>query len=145
MNIKTIIATALIASTALLTGCSIPVADMTLASTKNISINSNTQHDFHKGLHVDGSDSVPIVIFPLGQPSVKKAIDTAISHDSCAVGLTDLRITQFTYGLIPVAGVTGYKVEGDLLIDKALPECADHSDAQTDETPMHISILPPKK
>ncbi|WGY45752.1 hypothetical protein [Vibrio sp. ABG19] len=107
-----------VAGSLLVTGCAQRVADFTLASTKNVELNGG---EFVKGPRVSGEDSKPVVIFPLGVPSVKEAADKAIEKDRCAVGLTDVtadsKFFSFLFGFI------AYEVEGDLLIDKSKPGC----------------------
>ena len=100
------------------TGCSIRMADMTVASTKNYNLNSN---QFVKGQRVTGEDKVPVVLFPLGIPNFKTAIDKAIEKDRCTVALSDVVITQLNQAFI--VGQIGYRVEGTQVIDRSQPEC----------------------
>ena len=102
------------------TGCSIRMADMTVASTKNYNLNSN---QFVKGERVIGEDKVPVVLFPLGIPNFKTAIDRAIEKDRCAVALSDVVITQLNHAFI--VGQIGYRVEGTQVIDRSQPECTE--------------------
>lgn len=102
----------------LLSGCTARVADMTLASTKNISLNGT---HFAKGQRVAAEDSYPVILFPAGIPSVKTAMDRAIERNRCAVGLTDLVVTQLNHAFI--FGRIGVRVEGNLLLDRSLPGC----------------------
>ncbi|MDW3059224.1 hypothetical protein [Vibrio sp. 1978] len=115
---KKVLLSIAIAGSLLSTGCAQRVADFTLASTKNVDLNGG---NFVKGPRVSGEDSKPVVIFPLGIPSVKEAADNAIEHDKCAVGLTDVtadsKVFSFLFGFI------AYEVEGDLIIDKSKPGC----------------------
>ncbi|WP_296281085.1 hypothetical protein [uncultured Acinetobacter sp.] len=99
-------------------GCAIRMADMTVASTKNYNLNSN---QFVKGQRVTGEDKVPVVLFPLGIPNFKTAIDKAIEKDRCAVALSDVVITQLNHAFI--FGQIGYRVEGTQVIDRSQPEC----------------------
>lgn len=105
-------------SVAVLSGCSARVADLTVASTKNYNLNSN---QFFKGARVKGEDSAPIVIFPLGIPNVKTAIDRAIEKNRCSVALSDVVITQFHHAFL--FGKFGFIVEGTEVIDRAQPGC----------------------
>ncbi|KFD19704.1 hypothetical protein GTPT_1635 [Tatumella ptyseos ATCC 33301] len=103
---------------ALLSGCSARVADLTIGSTKNYDINSN---HFIKGARVTGEDSAPVVIFPLGIPNVKTAIDNAIEKDKCSVALSDLVVTQYNHSFL--FGKFGFIVEGNQVIDRSQPGC----------------------
>lgn len=117
---KKVIAVAL--GALLLSGCSIRVADLTVGSTKNYNINGNK---FITGPRVTAEDSYPVVLFPLGIPNMKTAIDKAIENDKCAVGLSNLVITQLNHAFI--FGKIGIRAEGNLIIDKSLPGCENHS------------------
>ncbi|WP_241609716.1 hypothetical protein [Rosenbergiella australiborealis] len=105
-------------SVAVLSGCSSRVADLTIASTKNYNINSN---HFVKGARVTGDDSAPVVIFPLGIPNVKTAIDRAIEKNKCSVALSDLVVTQYNHSFL--FGRFGFLVEGTEIIDRSQPGC----------------------
>ncbi|WP_436863374.1 hypothetical protein [Acinetobacter haemolyticus] len=100
------------------TGCSVRMADMTVASTKNYNINSN---QFIKGQRVTGEDKVPVVLFPLGIPNFKTAIDRAIEKNPCSVALSDVVITQLNHAFL--VGQIGYRVEGTQIIDLSQPNC----------------------
>lgn len=112
----------LIASLAILTtsGCTIRVADMTVGSSKNFDLNSG---NLVKGKRVVGEDKYPVFIFPFGIPNVKTAMDRAIEQEKCAVGLTDLVVSQLNHSFI--VGSIGMRVEGDLIIDKQKAGCED--------------------
>ena len=99
-------------------GCTVRVADMTVGSTKNYDINSGP---FIKGPRVTGEDLAPVFLFPLGIPNVKTAMDNAIQSDKCAVGLTDVVISQLNHAFI--IGQIGYRVEGDLIMDNHISGC----------------------
>jgi hypothetical protein len=116
MNKKALIA--VLAGSIMASGCAVRVADMTVGSTKNYDINSQS---FVKGSRVEGEDLAPVVLFPLGIPNVKTAIDDAIEKDRCAVGLSDLVITQLNQAFL--IGRIGYRVEGDLILDQGQPGC----------------------
>lgn len=100
-------------------GCTVRVADMTVASTKNYNLNSSK---FIKGERVVGEDNYPVVLFPLGFPNIKAAMDNAIQKDRCAVGLTDVVMSSVNHSFL--FGMIGYRVEGDLIIDASLPGCS---------------------
>lgn len=99
-------------------GCTVRVADMTVGSTKNYNLNSA---QFVKGPRVTGEDSVPVILFPLGVPNLKTAMDKAIEKDKCAVGLSDVVISQLNHSFI--VGTIGARVEGSLIIDASQPGC----------------------
>jgi len=103
----------------LLSGCTVRVADLTVASTKNYNLNSTA---FTKGKRVTAEDKHAVILFPTGIPNVKTAIDRAIEQDRCAVGLTDMVVTQLNHAFI--FGEIGVRVEGNLLLDKSLEGCA---------------------
>ncbi|PRB84667.1 hypothetical protein [Pseudomonas sp. MYb185] len=102
----------------LASGCSVRVADMTVASTKNYNINSGM---FIKGPRVTGEDKYPVILFPLGIPNMKTAVDRAIEKDKCAVALSDLVITQLNHSFL--IGSIGVRAEGNLVIDAGQPGC----------------------
>ena len=110
----------LLTSVAMLTisGCTVRVADLTVGSTKNFDLNSG---NLVKGARVTGEDSYPVFIFPFGIPNVKTAMDKAIATEKCAVGLTDLVVTQLNHSFL--IGSIGMRVEGDLIIDKNKAGC----------------------
>lgn len=63
-----------------------------------------------------------MVLFPLGIPNVKTAVDQAIEKDRCAVGLSDLVITSLQQAF--VVGRMGFRVEGNLIIDQNIDGCS---------------------
>lgn len=109
---------AVISAAAIMSGCTVRVADMTVASTKNYNINSSK---FVKGARVIGEDNYPVIIFPTGIPNMKTAMDHAIQKDECAVGLTDVVMSQLNHSFL--FGMIGFRVEGDLIIDTSRPGC----------------------
>jgi len=111
-----------IISLAILTtsGCTVRVADLTVASTKNFDLNSG---HLVQGQRVIGEDSYPVILFPTGIPNVKTAMDRAIDSEKCAVGLSDLVVTQLNHSFI--VGSIGMRVEGDLIIDTEKKGCED--------------------
>ncbi|ELF1741395.1 TPA: hypothetical protein ACP48G_003797 [Klebsiella pneumoniae] len=106
----------------LLSGCTVRVADMTVGSTKNYNLNAAK---FVKGKRVVGEDKVPVVIFPLGLPNVKTAMDRAIEKDKCAVGLSDVVVSELLHSFL--FGQVGYRVEGTQIIDQSQPGCENAS------------------
>ncbi|PKH35612.1 hypothetical protein [Acinetobacter radioresistens] len=115
---KNLLVIALAASTIAITGCTMRIADMTVASTKNYNLNSN---EFIKGERVTGEDKVPVILFPLGIPNFKTAIDRAIEKNPCSVALSDVVITQLNQAFL--VGQIGYRVEGSQVIDLSQPNC----------------------
>lgn len=124
----------------LLGGCTIRVADLTMASTKNYNLVSS---GFVKGERVQGEDTAPVVIVPLGIPNMKTAIDRAIEKNKCSVALTDVVITQLNQQFI--FGRIGYRVEGTQVIDTTQPHCGRSSSNLADlnkERPLMLSPAP---
>ena len=113
---------AVVLSALVLSGCSIRVADLTVGSTKNYNINGNK---FVTGPRVTAEDSYPVILFPTGIPNMKTAIDRAIEKDKCAVGLSNVVITQLNHAFI--FGKIGIRAEGNLIIDRSLPGCENHA------------------
>jgi len=109
------------ASAIFLSGCTVRIADMTVGSTKNYNLNAAK---FEKGRRVIGQDKAPVVIFPLGIPNVKTAMDRAIEKDRCAVGLSDVVVSELYHAFL--FGTIGYRVEGNLIIDKTMHGCENH-------------------
>lgn len=107
-----------LAAAVMATGCTVRVADMTIGSTKNYNINSA---EFVKGKRVIGEDTYPVILFPLGIPNVKSAMDDALEQDKCAVALTDLVVSQLNHSFL--IGSIGYRIEGDLVLDTSQPGC----------------------
>lgn len=113
--------TALIIGIIGLSGCSIRMMDLTVGSSKNFDINSG---NLQKGERITGEDSVPMfLMIPFGAPNMKEAVDSAIEKDHCAVGLSDMVITQNNHTLLMLIGSFGYEVEGNLIIDASKPGC----------------------
>lgn len=119
--IKALLTTALLAT--LVTGCSTRTADLTIASTKNMNLNSE---GFIDGSRVTGEDVKPIVIVQFGVPQMKEAVDQAIEHDSCAVGLSDVVMSRERFYFL--FGYDKYQVEGNLIIDTEKKGCAKYAD-----------------
>ena len=122
MKIKNILIS--IALLTIVTGCSTRIADLTVASTKNIDLNHT---DLVKGDRVEGADTMPIIFVPIGNINIKEAIDEAIENDRCAVGLSDVVVEQAGFVFL-VFGYTQYTVEGNLIVDPSLNGCAQYSD-----------------
>lgn len=119
-----------------LSGCAVRVADLTVASTKNYNLNSN---QFVKGERVTADDSVPVILFPLGIPDMKTAMDKAIEKNNCSVALTDVVITSLNYAFL--VGKIGYRVEGNQVIDTNQPNCGKSRNLAdlSNERPLNLS------
>lgn len=111
-----------LAMAAAVSGCTTRVADLTIASSKNVNLNSG---QFTEGRRVEGTDSIPVVIIPLGQPNIKEAIDRAIEKDQCAVGLSNVVINQEFFAFL--FGMVQFTAEGNLIIDNGKPGCGSYS------------------
>ncbi len=55
----------------LLSGCTVRVADLTVASTKNYNLNGGK---FYKGKRVTAEDSYPVIIFLLASRTLKQPL-----------------------------------------------------------------------
>lgn len=88
------------------TGCTIRIVDFTAISTKNVKLPTKA-----KGKRVTGEDCVPVILFPLGVPNMKEAIDEAIesageNYDALVDGVVYHINQSFLFGQIC------YRVEG---------------------------------
>lgn len=106
----------------LLSGCTVHVADLSMASTKHYDLNAGA---FYKGKRVTAEDAYPVLLFPTGIPNVKMAMERAIEENKCAVGLSNVAVTWLNHAFI--FGSVGVRVEGDLIIDRARPGCENAS------------------
>lgn len=99
------------ATTLMLSACvTHRVADFTLASTKNVNLNSGK---LVLGERVKGEDKTTF-----GIVYMKNAVDRAIETDRCAVALSDVVISVETgFG-------AKYIAEGTQVLDRSLPGCA---------------------
>lgn len=94
-------------------GCTIRMVDFTVISTKNVKIPSVA-----KGPRVTGEDCVLVVLFPLGIPDMKEAIDRAIEkagpeYDALVDGVVYRLNHSFLFGQVC------FKVEGTPINTKA--------------------------
>lgn len=97
----------LIASLAMV-GCTQRIGDFTILSSKNVG------HIGTAGPRVKGSDCVLIILFPLGLPNMKTAVDKAI--ESAGPGydaLSDVVLSQTSWAFI--IGQSCYDIEGTAL------------------------------
>lgn len=109
---------AIMVCAAFLAGCTARVGDLTAVSTKTYNLNGGK---LYKGKRVTSEDTYPVVLFPIGIPSVKTAIDHAIEQDKCAVALSDVVVTQLNHAFI--FGKIGVRVEGNLIMDPTKSGC----------------------
>jgi len=121
-----------IALLTIVTGCSTRIVDLTVASTKNMNLDST-------GLvttgRVSGADTVPIIFnVPIGAIDMKEAIDDAIEQDSCGVGLTDVVVSHEFFAFI--FGYVEYNVEGNLIVDSKVNGCKQYAD------PSYVKPIP---
>lgn len=99
-----------------LTGCAQRLTDFTIISSKNIDLSRGAE--FTRGERVVGEDTVAIIIFPLGVPNAKEAMDDAIEKVPGCVGLLDgvLESEFFSF----VFGYAKYRVKGTCLMDSKI-------------------------
>jgi hypothetical protein len=100
-----------------LTACSQRLVDFTMISSKNIDM--ARAGEFQRGsARIRGEDVKPIIIlFPMGEPSAKEAMDNAIESVPGAVGLMDGVITSHWWYIPYIYGQFSVEVEGTPLID----------------------------
>lgn len=96
MNRHTIIAAACISFSV---GCSLPVTDFRVISTKHTVLNTDPQN----GKRVSAKDCVPVIIVHWGQPDLKAAINKAIEsagpdYDALIDGAVYRRYEHFLFG-----------------------------------------------
>jgi len=103
------------------TGCVQRITDFTVISSKNVDLSRGA--DFVRGeSRVIGEDTKLVIIFPIGLPNAKEAMDNAIQSVPGCVGLVDgvLEYEVFSF----VFGYTEYRVKGTCLIDPKLVKTA---------------------
>ena len=100
-----------------LSGCVNRLGDFTVMSTKNMDI-KRTLHSVDTSKRLTGEDTVLYFIFPWGTPNLEEAIDNAIEKDRRAVGLSNVTLKSFIYGLVPFLAITGFEVEGNAVYEK---------------------------
>jgi hypothetical protein len=98
MNRYTTLA-ASIAAIALSTGCSLPVTDFKVISTKDTQMNADPE----RGKRVSAMDCVPVVLVHWGQPDLNAAISKAIEsagpgYDALIDGAVYRRYEHFIFG-----------------------------------------------
>jgi len=94
-------------------GCVTRLADLTVASTKNIDIKKSL-HRVDETVRNTGRDRRHIILFiPTGAANMKEAADEAIEKSPGAVGLSNATI-KFGWWWIPyIYGQFWYEVEGN--------------------------------
>lgn len=124
-------------ATLALTACSQRMVDFTMISSKNIDLARAAE--FQRGsARIRGEDVKPIIIlFPMGEPSAKEAMDNAIESVPGAVGLMDGVITSHWWYIPYIYGQFSVEVEGTPLIDPT--QFQKRSNAQ--RTPYRPSVL----
>ncbi len=92
-----------------MSGCTQRILDFTVISSKNVSMRVK---DSGKGQRVKGEDMAVYIIFPLGMPQVKGAVDKAI--ESAGTGYDALidGVIYYKYNVFLLFGTYGYQVEG---------------------------------
>lgn len=109
----------LVVSMLIITSCSSRIIDFTIISTKNIDL-SRTGNFQRARMRTQGSDVAHfILIFPIGNPNMKEAIDQALQKIPGAVALVD-GVVYYKYWWAFLYGQRVYVVEGTPLIDPTL-------------------------
>ncbi|MEI7815866.1 MAG: hypothetical protein WCI45_01625 [Desulfuromonadales bacterium] len=97
-----------------LSGCVTRITDFTVISSKNVDLSRGA--DFVKGeVRVEGEDSKPIILFPIGIPNAKEALDQAIQGTPGYVALVDGVLEHEFFSFL--VGYVKYRVKGTCLID----------------------------
>jgi hypothetical protein len=106
-----------VCATLMLSACSQRMVDFTMISSKNVDLSRAANFERGSG-RIRGEDIKPIIIlFPMGEPSAKEAMDNAIESVPGAVGLMDGVITSHWWYIPYVYGQFSVEVEGTPLID----------------------------
>ncbi|MCC8148516.1 hypothetical protein [Akkermansia sp.] len=111
----------LLASFALLAvSCTNRLADLTVASTKNMDLKHTAGYTTNYNVRSKGEDKKHIVLFfPTGFPNVKEAIDNAIEKNgpNC-VGLTNATLEEKWFYIPFIYGQISFVAEGDPIMRK---------------------------
>lgn len=111
----------LISSVVLLAAsCSHRLADLTIASTKNMDLKHMAGYTTNYNTRTKGEDKKHIIIiFPTGEPNMKEAIDDAIEKNgpSC-VGLSNVTLEQKSWYIPWIYGQISFVAEGDPIYRK---------------------------
>jgi len=104
---------------AIFTSCSYRVVDFTIISTKNVDLSKASTFTRGKQRN-EGKDVAHMVLyFPIGQPSMKEAIDRALEKTPGAIALLDGVVYSKSWWAI-LYGQNILIVEGTPLIDPSL-------------------------
>lgn len=106
-------------SSVFLSGCTTRLVDFTVISSKNIDMTRSSEF-VRDNNRVEGSDTIPIIIFPIGMPNAKEAMDKAIQSTPGCVGLMDGVLEQEFFSFL--FGYAKYRVKGTCLIDPKLAQ-----------------------
>jgi hypothetical protein len=98
-------------------GCVQRITDFTVISSKNIDM-SNGANFKRDDKRIEGTDTKPIIIFPIGSPNAKEALDKAIQSVPGCVGLLDGVLEHETFSFL--FGYTQFRVKGTCLLDPKL-------------------------
>tara|TARA_B100001094_G_scaffold329815_1_gene393457 strand:+ start:11427 stop:11789 length:363 start_codon:yes stop_codon:yes gene_type:complete len=101
-----------------LSGCAHRIADLTVASNRNINLNSGA---LITGEQVEGDDYIPVVLLPLGVATIENAIDNAVEGDRCIVGLSNIVVEYVRQSFF--VGRVGFHVKGNAVYDSNLKGC----------------------
>jgi len=111
----------LVAIVATTSGCVQRITDFTVISSKNVDLSRGA--DFVRADNrVEGTDTKAIIVFPLGIPNAKEAMDNAIQSVPGCVGLVDGVLEHEFFSF--VFGYAKYRVKGTCLIDPKLVKTA---------------------
>jgi hypothetical protein len=106
-----------LACAGLLTGCSVRVADCTIASTKNIDFEKLSKSKLGSK-RTSGEDmKLIVIVIPAGIPNLKTAVDKAIEAVPGCIALSDVAVYNKGFYIPLVIGSNGYVVEGTPIID----------------------------
>lgn len=92
-----------------ISGCTQRILDFTVISSKNVNMRVK---DAGKGGRVKGEDMATFVIFPLGAPEVKEAVDRAIENAGPGYDALIDGVIYYKYNVFLLFGTFGYQVEG---------------------------------
>lgn len=109
----------LLVSMVSLVGCAQRVTDFTVISTKNVDLSRGAE--FTRGAQrVEGNDtSYSILLFSMGIPDTKEAIDRAIEGTAGAVALVDGVVEREAANFL-LFGYTTIRIKGTPLLDPKL-------------------------
>jgi hypothetical protein len=103
-----------------LTSCTQRLVDFTIISTKNVDLSRANSFRRAAGRTTGEDAKQIIIIFPLGTPSAKEAVDRAIESVPGGVALVDGVLSNSFFYIPYIIGESKYVVEGTVLIDPTL-------------------------